>query len=457
MDVKAKPSGKTALSPAKPPSVALLRERLASGALDAITLVEGYIARIEAREPDVGAWAWFDPEFVRAQARTMDEHRRAGRPLGRLHGLPVGIKDIIDTARIPTANGCARDAGRVPVRDAFVVERLKKEGAIIMGKTVTTELAFMHPGKTANPHDLGRTPGGSSQGSAAAVADGMVPLAIGTQTGGSVIRPAAYCGVTGYKPTFGAIPRRGILTQSPSLDTVGVFASDPAGAALLAEVLFGYDAGDAATHSEPAPAVFAVATSKPPLTPVFGFVRPPGWESADPQLRDAFGELVEALGDQAFEIPLPSLFNTAADQRTLINFAEMSYHYYPYWRDAGDALGKVTRDAIERGNATLARDYLSALDMPKLLNAALDEMLARCDAILCPAATGPAPEGLETTGDPIFNGLWTLCGTPCISLPLLTSQEGLPMGVQLVGARSNDARLMRTAQWLFDWADGASE
>ncbi|MBI6630814.1 amidase [Pontibaca salina] len=439
-----------------PPSAALLRERLASGALDAITLVETYIAQIEAREPEVGAWAWFDPEFVRTQARNLDAYRRAGRPLGRLHGLPVGLKDVIDTARIPTGNGCALDAGRVPLADAFIVEQLKKEGAIIMGKTVTTELAFMHPGKTANPHDLAHTPGGSSQGSAAAVAAAMVPLAIGTQTGGSIIRPASFCGITGYKPTFGAIPRRGLLTQSPTLDTVGVFASDPAGAALLAEVLFGYDAEDPATCPEPAPALFDAAQSKPPLPPLFGFLRPPGWDDADPQLRDAFDELVKALGDQAFELPLPALFDTAAEHRKLINFVEMSYHYYPYWRDGKDQLGKETREAIEQGNATLARDYLSARDTPKLLNAALDVMLARCDAILCPAATGPAPRGLETTGDPIFNGLWTLCGTPCLSLPLLTSQEGLPMGVQLVGARHNDAKLMRTAQWLFNWADGAS-
>ncbi len=439
------------------PSVTVLRERLASGALDALTLVESYIARIEAREADVGAWAWFDPEFARAQARTLDAHRRAGRPLGRLHGLPIGLKDVIDTARIPTENGCAHDAGRVPLRDAFIVEQLKKEGAILMGKTVTTELAFMHPGKTANPHNLAHTPGGSSQGSAAAVADGMVPLAIGTQTGGSIIRPASFCGVTGYKPTFGAIPRRGVLTQSPTLDTIGVFASDPAGAALLAEVLWGHDIEDRATRPEPAPALFAAATTKPPLRPVFGFVRPPGWENADPQTRDAFEELTAALGDQAFEMPLPPIFESAAAQRKLINFAEMSYHYYPYYRDWKDKLGAETREAIEEGNATLARDYQSALDMPKLLNAALDEMLTRCDAIICPSATGPAPKGLETTGDPIFNGLWTYCGTPCISLPILTSQEGLPMGVQLVGARHNDARLVRTAQWLYQWAEGASQ
>lgn len=439
------------------PSVMVLRDRLASGALDAITLVESYIARIEAREPVVGAWAWFDPDFARAQARALDARRRAGHPLGRLHGLPVGLKDVIDTLRIPTENGCVLDAGRVPQRDAFVVERLKQEGAIIMGKTVTTELAFMHPGKTTNPHDPARTPGGSSQGSAAAVADGMVPLAIGTQTGGSVIRPASYCGVTGFKPTFGAISRRGILKQSPTLDTVGVFASDPAGAALLAEVLFGHDPEDAATHPEPAPALSAAVASKPPLAPVFGFVRPPGWEDADAQLREAFDELLGALDDQAFEMPLPSLFDHAAEQRRLINYAEMSYQYYPYFRGGRDRLGAVTREAIEEGNATLARDYLSARDLPKVMNAAIDEMLTRCDALLCPAAPGPAPEGLQSTGDSIFNGLWTFCGTPCVTLPLLTSQDGLPMGVQLVAARGNDARLMRTAQWLFDWADGATQ
>ncbi|MEX1661923.1 amidase [Thioclava sp. 15-R06ZXC-3] len=437
---------------ARAPGALLLRDRLASGAIDALTLVESYIARIEAREPEVGAWAWFDPDFARAQARTLDAHRRAGRPLGRLHGLPVGIKDIIDTARIPTENGCVLDAGRIPIRDAYVVSRLKKEGAIIMGKTVTTELAFMHPGKTANPHNLAHSPGGSSQGSAAAVADGMVPLAIGTQTGGSIIRPASFCGITGYKPTFGAIPRSGILSQSPSLDTVGVFASDPGGAALLAEVLFGQDEADPATHYEPVPALVKATQSKPPLAPVFAFVKPPGWEDADPDLHAAFDELIAALGDQAFEVELPGAFTGAASQRQLINFSEMAYHYYRYWRDGADQLGEETRQAIEKGNAAVARDYLSACDIPQVLNAALEEIFERCDAILCPSATGSAPKGLGSTGDPIFNGLWTLCGTPCLGLPLLIAENDLPMGVQIVGMRGNDARLLRTGQWLFDWA-----
>ncbi|WP_102106737.1 amidase [Oceaniglobus roseus] len=434
-----------------------LRERLAAGTLDALALAEACIARIEAREPEIGAWAWFDADFVRSQARALDAQRKAGRPLGRLHGLPVAVKDIIDTRRIPTENGCLVDEGRVPAQDAFVVERLRAEGAILMGKTVTTELAFAHPGKTRNPHNPGHTPGGSSSGSAAAVADGMVPLAIGTQTAGSVIRPASFCGITGFKPTFGAIPRRGVLNQSPSLDTVGVFAADPTGAALLAEVLFGHDAADPATRPEPTPPLLKVAASEPPRPPVFAFVRPPGWDVAHPDLHDGFRELFDALGEQVFAAPLPSAFDAAADQRLRVNEAEMAYNFYPYWRDGKDRLGEPTVKAIESGNAVPARDYLSAKDYPKVLNAALDEIFRRCDAILCPAAPGPAPEGLGSTGNAIFNGLWTYCGTPCVTVPLLTSQDGLPMGVQIVAARGNDARLLRCANWLVNWADRQSQ
>ena len=427
-----------------------LRDRLASGALDAEALVEACIARIEAREPEVGAWAHFDAGFARHQAKAMDALRRSGRPIGPLHGLPVGLKDIIDTARMPTENGCALDAGRIPMKDAAVVEKLKSAGAVIMGKTVSTELAYMRAGKTRNPHDLAHTPGGSSSGSAAAVADGMVPLAVGTQTGGSVIRPASFCGVTGFKPSFGAISRSGVLMQSQTLDTLGVFATDPGGAAILADALFGYDAADKATRPAPFPALARHAMSEPPLPPVFAMVRPPGWDGAHDDLKEAFLALEEELGEQAFAVELPSLFDQAAAQRQRINFAEMSRNYYRYERDGADTLGEVTLKAIREGASTPARDYLAALDWPDLLYAALDEILARCDAILCPAAPGPAPEGLEWTGDAIFNGLWTLCGTPAITLPLLTASNGLPMGVQLVGRRGEDGRLLRSARWLFE-------
>lgn len=430
-----------------------LRDRLATGAVRAIDLTEACLAQIAEREPEVQAWAWIDPDYARAQAKALDQHRLRGRPTGPLHGLPVGIKDIIDTEGIPTENGSMLDAGRKPTADAFVTERLRAAGAVIMGKTVTAELAFLTPGPTRNPHNPAHTPGGSSQGSAAAVASAMVPLAVGTQTGGSVIRPASFCGVTGFKPSFGMIPRRGILRQSPSLDTVGVFARTPADASLLAEVLFGYDPEDPATRLSPHPDLLTVTRSAPPLPPVFAIVHPPGWDDAAPELHAAFDELAEALGDQAFVAPLPKLFDEAAARRETINFAEMARNYYTYGRDGWDQLGSHVQHGLTTGNAILARDYLSALDVPKVLNAALDEIFDRCDAILCPAAPGPAPEGLDSTGDGIFNGLWTLCGTPAVTVPALTSASGLPMGVQLVAARGNDARLMRNAHWFNAWLD----
>ena len=263
---------KTGLADLYKGSASLLRERLASGAISASDLVDSCIGRISARDGEVGAWAFHDPEFARVQAKALDDHRRSGRPLGRLHGLPVGIKDVIDTARMPTENGTALDAGRVPLDDAFIVRRLKQEGAVIMGKTVTTELAFMAPSKTRNPRDLAHTPAGSSSGSAAAVADAHVPLAIGTQTAGSVIRPAAFCGVTGFKPTFGAVPRTGFLPQAPSLDTVGVFGHAPVDVALLAVVLLGHDTADRATLPAPLPPLHATCASAVPLPPVFALV-----------------------------------------------------------------------------------------------------------------------------------------------------------------------------------------
>ncbi|MCV2876454.1 amidase [Rhodobacteraceae bacterium XHP0102] len=430
-----------------------LRDRLASGALRATEVTEAHLARITAVEPEVQAWAWLDGDHAMEQAQALDRYRETGRALGALHGVPVGIKDIIDTAQIPTENGCVLDAGRVPCHDAFVVERLKASGAIVMGKTVTTELAYMHPSKTRNPHNPAHTPGGSSSGSAAAVAAAMVPLAIGTQTNGSVIRPAAFCGVTGFKPSFGAIPRTGILPQSPFLDTVGVFAADPRGAALLAEVLFGHDEGDPATRPMPYPRLLDIASTKPPVAPTFAFVKPPAWEEeATTDTKAAFAELIAALGENVFEVALPSVFNSAAAERLRINLAEMARCYHRYGRDGAAVLAPETVDALSQGNRILARDYLAAQDWKPVMNAALSEIFTRCDAILCPAAPGPAPNGLAGTGNGIFNGLWTFCGTPAVTIPILTAQNGLPMGVQLVGRINDDARLLRTAQWLFDLA-----
>ena len=427
-------------------SAVALRDRLAAGAVSAEAVTLACLTRIAEAEPAVQAWAWVDGEAALDQARALDRLRQSGRAIGPLHGLPVGLKDIIDTKGIPTAYGIASEAGRVPSEDAWIVARLKAAGAVILGKTVTTEGAFMQPSKTRNPHGPDHTPGGSSAGSAAAVAAGMVPLAVGTQTGGSVIRPASFCGVVGLKPTFGLIPRTGILTQSPFLDTVGVFARSVEDAALLAGVLAGHDPADSATEPRPDPRLLDVAQAKVPVTPMFALVRPPGWDDAHPDMRAALEELAEVLGDQCFEAPLLGMEDVAAI-RQRINFAEMAKCYYALERRGRDTMSEVLRAAIDEGKAVLARDYLAALDWRALMNAALDPLFERCDALICPAAPGPAP-GMDTTGSAIFNGLWTLAGTPAVTIPAFTAESGLPMGLQLVGRKGDDARLLRTARWL---------
>ena len=431
-----------------------LRDRLARGSLSAVDLAQACLEQIAAREPEVQAWAWLESDHVLEQARSLDRYRQTGRPLGPLHGLPVALKDIIDTERIPTENGTAIDAGRVPAKDAAVVDRLRAAGAVIAGKTVTAELAFLHPGKTRNPVDAGHTPGGSSSGSAAAVAAGMVPLAVGTQTGGSVIRPAAYCGVVGFKPTFGAIPRTGILPQSPSLDTVGVFGRTVEDAALLADALFGHDPGDPTTRPMPPPRLWATAQSEAHVRPTFAFIRPPGWGEASEETTLGMRELTDALGEFCFEAALPKAFGEAVAVRERINFAEMAKCYHHYERRGGEQLSEVLRAAMQAGSTLPARDYIAALDWPEILNAGLAEIFQRCDAILTPATPTPAPAGLESTGSAVFNGLWTLCGTPAVTVPLLESGAGLPMGVQLAGPRGDDARLLRTARWLTKFTEG---
>ncbi len=424
-----------------------MRARIARGEVKAAEVAEAFLAAIAAREAEIRAFAWHDAAFVRQQAAALDAHRAAGRPLGRLHGLPVALKDVIDTARIPTECGTALEAGRLPSKDAWIVARLKAEGAVILGKTVTAELAFLHPGPTRNPANPAHTPGGSSSGSAAAVAAGMAPLAVGTQTGGSVIRPAAFCGCVGFKPSFGAIPRTGILQQSATLDTVGVFARDVEDAALLAECLFGHDPADPATAPAPAPRLGDIAGSAAPVTPMFAFVALPGFAEAGADTRDAFAELAGHLGQQCFEAPLPRAYDDAAALRQRINYAEMAHAYHRHDRPDA-ALSPELRAALDEGRGIGAKDYLAALDWQRVFRAGIDEILGRADAILCPAAPGPAPAGLGSTGSAVFNGLWTMTGHPAVTLPLLEAANGLPIGVQLVGRRGEDGRLLRTARWL---------
>lgn len=439
-------------------SVDDLRQALASGALGAAEAAEAFLARCEAVEPQVRAFAFLDPEQVRAQARRLDEHRTRGRPLGPLHGVPVAVKDIVDTADMPTENGTPADAGRRPERDATLVARLRQAGALIFGKTVTTELAYFAPGPTRNPHDPERTPGGSSQGSAAAVAAGMVPLAIGTQTAGSVIRPAAFCGIVGFKPSHGLISRHGVLAQCRELDTIGTFARDLAGAALLVEVLQGYDAADPDTRPIAALPLHAATAARPPARPLFAFVKGPTWDEAAADTREAFAELVEALGGAApgeegpepicDEVELPREFAEGVQAQLRLQHVGIARNFGHYLERHGELMSPVLKRAIEDGRAIPALDYLSARDWAEVLRAGLDRLFQRYDAIVTPAAPGEAPRDLSITGKPAFNGLWTLLGLPAVTLPLMTGENGMPLGVQLVGRKGEDERLLRNAAWL---------
>jgi Asp-tRNA(Asn)/Glu-tRNA(Gln) amidotransferase A subunit family amidase len=418
------------------------------GRFGALELVESCLQRIEEVEGKVQAWAFLDPEHARQQARDADLHRKQGRAIGPLHGVPIGIKDIFDTADMPTELGSPLWKGRTPRQDAAAVARLRAAGAVVMGKTVTTEYATRHPGKTTNPHDAGRTPGGSSSGSAAAVAAHMVPGAIGSQTGGSVIRPAAFCGVVGFKPTHGLIPRTGMLLLSRTLDHAGVFARTVEDAALLAEQLVGFDEEDADTRAVARPALAAVAVSAPPLPPRLAFVRSPAWEHAEPVTREAFAELVETLGETVTEVEIGADFGRGLDMHRVVSEAEIAHNLRRDYEKGGSQLSAGLRERIERGRRHVAVDYLAALAAIPALTARLEPLFDEFDAILTPAAPGEAPRGLHSTGEPIFNALWTYLGTPAVTLPLLVSPAGLPLGVQLVGRRDNDARLLRTAHWL---------
>ena len=421
---------------------------IADGRLSSVELVGDCLKRIDEVDGEIEAWAFLDRAYAMQQAQAADDHRKQGKPTGPLHGVPVGIKDIFDTGDMPTEFGSKLWAGRTPRRDAAAVARLRTAGAVILGKTVTTEYAYFNPGKTRNPHDRDHTPGGSSSGSAAAVAALMVPGSIGSQTNGSVIRPAAFCGVVGFKPTHGLIPRSGALLLSRALDHVGVFARSVADVALLAETLAGFDEEDPDTKPLARPPFVDVAGSEPPLPPRFAFVRSPAWKHAEKVTTEAFAELVEALGEHASEVEIGQSFDRATDMHRTVMEAEMAHNLHRDFEQGGASLSEVLRALIERGRKALAVDYTRALAGSAALNQVLDSVFDEYDAILTPAAPGPAPRGLDSTGNPAFCSLWTYLGTPAVTLPLLQSESGLPIGVQLVGRRGNDARLLRTANWL---------
>ena len=407
---------------------------IATGSLRVAELVEACLARIETREPEVRAWTFLDAEAVRMQARELD----AKGPQPPLYGVPVGVKDIIDTADMPTTYGSPIYAGLRPAADADCVALIRAAGGIVLGKTVTTEFAFRHPfGQTRNPLNPKHTPGGSSSGSAAAVADFMVPLALGTQTGGSIIRPASYCGVYGYKPTYDIFSTRGVRPLAPGLDTLGHFARNVDDLALLASVL-----------SAGLPADIPPWPDAPPR---FGIAPMPDWGGAETETLDAVSSVarrLEAEGAKVAELTVPGRFRQLGAAHRTIMHAEARRELALEFNHHAEGLSDELMEILQRAVAIPAASYQDALALAQECREGVEELFAGNDVLLAPSATGVAPAGLGYTGDPVFNAVWTLLHVPCVTIPFAQGPQGLPVGVQLIGRPHRDAQLLSAAKWI---------
>ncbi|MFT0858615.1 amidase [Ancylobacter sp. G4_0304] len=404
---------------------------IAKGALSSRELVESCLARIAERDGEVRAWAHLDPEQALADARAAD----AVPPKGPLHGVPVGLKDIINVAGMPTRFNSPIYPDYVPVADSACAAMIRRAGGLILGKTVTTEFANRHPGPTMNPHNRAHTPGGSSQGSAAAVADRQVPLGIGTQTSGSIIRPSAFCGIVGYKPSFGEISRVGVKPHSGTLDTVGLCGRSVADVELLRAVLVGIP------YEPVAPSGLKLRVA---------LCRTAEWEQAEPSTRDAIeaaARLLAEAGAGITELELPEAVFSGwqDDHRRIANFeAARSFGH-----EKRLFLDQLSRDFYEGrvrdGERCRVEDYIASQRRAEAMRVWIEGAMEEIDLILTPAAAGEAPAGLAKTGDARFNSLWTLLYTPCVTLPFGHGPAGLPLGLQLVGRRFEDERLFAIA------------
>jgi Asp-tRNA(Asn)/Glu-tRNA(Gln) amidotransferase A subunit family amidase len=413
--------------------------RIAAGELSSSALVAACLERIAEREETVRAWAHLDAGAALAEARERD----AEAPRGPLHGVPVGVKDIVDTAGMPTERGSAIHAGRRPEHDAACVARLRAAGAVVLGKTVTTEFALYQPPRTANPAAPGRTPGGSSSGSAAAVADAMVPVAIGSQTAGSVVRPAAFCGTLGLKPTRGLVDLTGVMGLSANLDTLGWFARDGADLALLGSVLAdawpeAADAGGAGRGGDAAPPAFALA-------------RTPWWERADADSQHAVERAARRLADAGApvrEIELPERFAPLPEAHDALMAFDAARSLAHEREHHSDLLSDVLRALLDRGAGVPRETAAAAVALGAECRALLAEHLHAGESLLVPAVTGEPPALEEqSTGDPWFCRPWTLLGVPALAVPGATGASGAPVGVQLVAPAGADAALAAAGAW----------
>lgn len=404
---------------------------IAAGTLTSEALVAACLEHIQAREPIVRAWEYLDPAQALAQARACDR-QPAQSPL---HGVPIGIKDLIDTVDMPTTYGSPIYAGHRPAADAASVALLRAAGAVILGKTVTTEFAMFTPGKTANPHNPAHTPGGSSSGSAAAVADQMVPLALGTQTAGSIIRPASFCGVVGYKPTHGQFAVAGIKALSQSLDTLGGFARSVADLVLLRAVLVG------------GPPRLPALTQAPRI----GLCQTPQWPQVTEASRQALeraGQRCAAAGASVREVVLPADFTHLATAQETIQIFEGARCCAYELTQRREQLSRRLLELLAPAEGMTYDQYATALALATTCRQHLEGLFATHDVLLVPSAPGEAPAGLDATGNPLLNRMWTLLHTPAVSLPGAVGPHGLPVGVQVIGPRSQDERLLAIAAWM---------
>ena len=417
-------------------SATAIARLVGGGEVSCEAVVGACLARIEEREATIHAWAHLDPEHALDQARRRDRLPAAQR--GKLHGVPIAVKDIIDTVDMPTEMGSPIYRGHRPPGDASCVALVRAAGAVILGKTVTAEFAGMTPGATANPHDPARTPGGSSSGSAAAVADFHVPVAFGTQTGGSVLRPSAYCGIVGYKPTFGTFNLGGVRPAAESLDTLGLHGRSLDDVALLVAVLVGR-----------APAALAAPASPPAI----GVCRTYLWDAAEPEtvaaVEDAAARLAGA-GAELREIVLPEVFAGLSEARETFNCYQRARLMAHEWNRHRDLISEPLQDTIRKGLEIPAADHIAALGMAEDCRRRLGAVFDGLDVLLAPCVDGEAPEGLDYTGNPRFQGLWTVLGVPTVSLPTHVGPSGLPVGIQLVGRAHEDDRLLAVAEWVMD-------
>ena len=434
--------------PANALSAVEAAREIGEGVLSSVDLVKACLARIDETDGQLKAWAHLDPEHALSQAAELDAIRSSGRAVGPLHGVPVGLKDIIDTRDFPTERGTPIFAGRRPDMDAALVERLREAGAVILGKTASTELAFMHAAETRNPHDPDRSPGGSSSGSAAAVAAYHVPLAIGTQTNGSVIRPASFCGTYGFKPTRGVISRRGVLQTSVSLDQVGVFGRTLEDVALLTDVIGGYDALDTWCFARPRPKMLEGSRAEAPVDPAFVWLDLPFNDRLSEDARAGFAEVTSALGARVERMPVSENLAGLVDVQQVIHEYEICHHLENTFAEHWDMISSSLQPVIERGRTIGDAQYEDAIQIMASATGYFEEFFNDYDAVIAPSAAGEAPIFGTGTGDPVFCTIWTLCGLPSLNLPLLVGENGLPVGVQLVGAAEEDDRLLRTANWL---------